>query len=68
MAVRMTKTRLRIVHDELSRRRYAELRKRGHGHGRALRTVADRLLAIACVMLVRQTPFDAGYAAKRVAA
>jgi len=30
-----------------SRRRYAALRQRGHSHGRALRTVADRLLSVA---------------------
>lgn len=45
-------------HDELSRRRYAELRKRGHSHGRALRTVGDRLRAVACAMLSQQTLFD----------
>jgi hypothetical protein len=39
-------SRVAIQHDELSRRRYRELRKRGHSHGRALRTVADRLLAM----------------------
>jgi transposase len=38
--------------------RYAALRRRGHSHGRALRGVADRLLALACVLLQRQTPFD----------
>ena len=60
--------RVAIQHDELSRRRYAELRKRGHSHGRALRGVADRPLAVACVMLARQTPFDPEYAAKRAVA
>jgi len=60
--------RVAIQHDELSRRRYAELRKRGHSHGRALRSVADRLLAVACAMLARQTPFDPEYAAKRAVA
>jgi transposase len=45
-------------HDPKSRSRYAALRKRGHSHGRALRGVADRLLALACVLLVRQTTFD----------
>jgi transposase len=60
--------RVAIQHDELSRRRYAELRKRGHSHGRALRSVADRLLAVACAMLARRTPFDPEYAAKRAAA
>jgi hypothetical protein len=56
--------RVAIQHDDLSRRRYAELRKRGHSHGRALRTVADRLLKVACAMLARQTPFDPEHAAK----
>jgi transposase len=37
---------------------YAALRARGHSHGRALRTVADRLLGIACVMLTNRTMFD----------
>lgn len=60
--------RVAIQHDELSRRRYAELRKRGHSHGRALRSVADRLLAVACAMLTRQTLFDPEYATKRAAA
>ena len=50
--------RVAIQHDELSRRRYRELRKRGHSHGRALRTVADRLLAVACAMLRTRTLFD----------
>jgi len=40
--------RLATQHDALSRRRYAALRQRGHSHGRALRTVADRLLSVAC--------------------
>ena len=53
--------RVAIQHDELSRRRYAEFRKRGHSHGRALRGVADRLLAVACAMLAHQAAFDPGY-------
>src|SRR5208337_3251165 len=32
--------------------------KRGHSHGRALLTIGDRLLAVACAMLKSQTPFD----------
>src|SRR5439155_6794179 len=43
--------RLATQHDALSRRRYAALRQRGHSHGRALRTVADRLLSVACTLL-----------------
>ena len=36
--------RVAIQHDPISRQRYAELRSRGHSHGRALRGVGDRLL------------------------
>jgi transposase len=50
--------RIAIQHDPKSRSRYAALRQRGKSHGRALRGVADRLLALACVLLQRQTPFD----------
>ena len=60
--------RVAIQHDELSCRRYAELRKRGHSHGRALRSVADRLLAVACAMLTYHTLFDPQHAAKQMAA
>jgi transposase len=57
-------SRVAIQHDELSDKRYRELRKRGHAHGRALRTVADRLLAVACAMLRAQTTFDPARAGK----
>ena len=50
--------RVAAQHDARSRSRYAALRARGHSHGRALRTVADRLLGIACVMLTNRTIFD----------
>jgi transposase len=53
--------RLATQHDALSRRRYAALRQRGHSHGRALRTVADRLLSVACTLLEQQTLFDPSY-------
>jgi hypothetical protein len=49
--------------DAKCRARYAALRQRGHSHGRALRGVADRLLALPCVLLQRQTPFDSNFAA-----
>ena len=39
----------------------AALRQRGHSHGRALRTVADRLLSVACTLLEQQTLFDPSY-------
>ena len=60
--------RVAIQHDARSRARYAELRKRGHSHGRALRSVADRLLAVACAMLKSQTTFDSEHAVNAVAA
>ena len=50
--------------DPRSRQKYAALRARGHGHARALRSVADRLLAVACAMLAAGTPFDPNRAAK----
>ncbi len=50
--------RVAIQHDPLSRERYAALRQRGNSHGRALRTVADRLLGVACAMLKTRTLFD----------
>jgi transposase len=46
--------RVATQHDQRSRHRYTELRKRGHSHGRALRSVGDRLLAVACAMLTRR--------------
>jgi hypothetical protein len=50
--------RVATQRDPKCRVRYTALRKRGHSHGRALRSVADRLLALACVLLQRQTLFD----------
>jgi hypothetical protein len=41
--------------------KYAELRRRGHSHGRALRSVGDRLLFLACTLLQRQTLVDPDY-------
>ena len=38
-------------HDAISRTKYVTLRARGHTHGRALRSIADRLLNVACSML-----------------
>lgn len=47
-----------LKHDPISRAKYDALRKRGLGHARALRSVADRLLAVICAMLRTQTPYD----------
>jgi transposase len=44
--------------DERSREHYAELRRKGHTHGRALRGVADRLLAVLVAMLKSGTRYD----------
>ena len=44
-------SRIAIICDPVSRRKYDALRARGHSHARALRTVGDRLLAVACAML-----------------
>lgn len=45
-------------HDPVSKAKYAALRARGHTHGRALRSVADRLLNVACAMLRSGKVFD----------
>jgi transposase len=50
--------RVATMYDARSRTRYAALRGRGHSHGRALRGVADRLLAVACAMLESRTTYD----------
>lgn len=50
--------RIAIQHDPVSKQRYAELRRRGHGHARALRTIGDRLLYVLCTLLERQILFD----------
>jgi transposase len=50
-------SRVAIQRDPASRARYSELRGRGHSHARALRSVADRLLSVACAMLRTGTHF-----------
>ena len=47
-----------IQYDDKSRAKYDALRARGHSHARALRSVADRLLVVACAMLKNGTLFD----------
>jgi transposase len=56
--------RVAIQHDPKSKAKYTALRGRGHSHGRALRSVADRLLNVACAMLKTGTLFDASLVAK----
>lgn len=54
--------------DPRSKRRYAELRARGHSHGRALRSIGDALLRTACAMLREGTHFDPNRQNSRVLA
>jgi transposase len=56
-----------ITRDPKCRSRYEALRARGHSYGRALRTVADRLLGVACVLLRRQVLFDPNHGAPMAA-
>ena len=56
--------RVATQHDRTSRAKYAALRARGHSHGRALRSVADRLLNVACAMLKSSTTFTPSIATK----
>jgi transposase len=57
-----------LQYDPKSRAKYDALRQRGHGHARALRSVADRLLAMLCAMLRTQTLFDPNRHAKTITA
>jgi transposase len=50
--------RCSVQHDPLSKLHYARLRQNGHSHGRALRGVADRLLAVLIAMLKAGEPYD----------
>jgi transposase len=54
-------------HDPTSARRYEELRRRGHSHGRALRSLADRLLYVLCTLLERQVLFDPNFQSQSIA-
>lgn len=50
--------RTSVVWDMPSKKTYAELRARGHSHGRALRGMADRWLKILTSMLTTRTLYD----------
>jgi transposase len=52
-------SRVSIQHDVVSREHYRRLRSVGHPHGRALRGVTDRLLAVLVAMLKSGEPYDA---------
>jgi transposase len=51
-------SRTSIQHDAPTRTYYDQLRARGHGHARALRSVADRWLRILVAMLKARTLYD----------
>ena len=51
-------SRVAVQLDPVSHCKYRALRARGHSHGRALRSVADRLLNVACAMLRDGSCFD----------
>jgi transposase len=58
-------SRVAVQCDARSRAKYATLRGRGHSHGRALRSVADRLLNVACAMLKTGTTFNPSLVAEK---
>ena len=60
--------RVAVQHDPVSKAKYEALRARGHSHARALRSVIDRLLYVACAMLERGTLFDPSFAETKSAA
>ena len=47
-----------VINDPVSRAKYEELRGRGHGYCRSVRTVCDRLLFVASVILKKGELFD----------
>jgi transposase len=53
--------------DEKSKAKYLALKARGCSHARALRTIADRLLYVACAMLKNRTLFDPGLESQKCA-
>lgn len=56
--------RVAVQNDHARRAGYEALRDRDHGYARALRSIADRLLNVACAMLRDGTLFDPSHAQK----
>ena len=50
-------------HDERAKKHYAALRAKGHSPGRAIRGIADRLLAVLITMLRTKTLYDPAFPA-----
>ena len=59
--------RVAVQRDPTSRAKYAALRSRGHNHARALRSIADRLLNVACAMLKAGTTFNPSLVGQKAA-
>ena len=51
-------SRTSVVWDPVSKNTYAQMRSRGHSHGRALRGIADRWLKVLVCMLRNNTLYD----------
>ena len=51
-------SRVSVACDQASKKTYADMRARGHSHGRALRGMADRWLQVLCSMLRYGTLYD----------
>jgi len=47
-----------VINDPVSRAKYRELRGKGHGYCKSVRTVCDRLLFVARVILEKGELFD----------
>jgi hypothetical protein len=59
--------RIAMQTDASARRHYTTLRQAGHSHARALRGVADRLLAVGIGMLKSGTLYDRHHRPRRAA-
>ena len=53
--------------DEKCKAKYLALKARGCSHARALRTIGDRLLYVACSMLKNRTLFDPAFGSQKAA-
>ena len=58
-------SRVAAQHDPVCKAKYKELRRRGHTHGRALRSIGDRLLYMTCTMLQTRTLFDSNHGSRQ---
>jgi len=56
--------RVSTQNDERSKQHYAQLRGKGHSHGRALRGLADRLLTVLIAMLQTKTLYTPNFSSK----